>query len=91
MSPMSFDSSLASAIFDGARKRFGTEVGTTTSGSSISSLTRTSYIECLTARASTYDIVEFACGSRSMRSVLPLLATAAARLMVVVVFPTPPF
>jgi hypothetical protein len=53
MSPMSFDSSLASEIFDGARNRFGTDVGTTTSGSSISSLTSTSNIECLMARAST--------------------------------------
>src|SRR2546427_4365295 len=38
------------------------------------------------------DIVLFACGSRSMRSVgLPRSARAAARLMAVVVLPTPPF
>src|SRR3954470_3961879 len=37
-------------------------------------------------------MVLFACGSRSISSVLwPLFATAAARLMVVVVLPTPPF
>src|SRR2546430_1225403 len=37
-------------------------------------------------------MVEFGCGARSVRSVLkPLLATAAERLMAVVVFPTPPF
>src|SRR5262245_30200776 len=38
------------------------------------------------------DIVLLACGSRSMGSVrLPRIARAAARLMAVVVFPTPPF
>src|SRR5215831_4508400 len=38
------------------------------------------------------DIVLLAWGSRSMRSVrLPRRARAAARLMAVVVFPTPPF
>src|SRR5690242_16952159 len=37
-------------------------------------------------------MVEFACGSRSMRSVfLPRVASAAAKLIAVVVFPTPPF
>ena len=35
---------------------------------------------------------EFACGSRSMSSVFFLrMASAAARLIAVVVFPTPPF
>src|SRR5262245_31938825 len=38
------------------------------------------------------DSVLLACGSRSMSSVgLPRSASAAARLMAVVVFPTPPF
>src|SRR5215467_13944093 len=38
------------------------------------------------------DIVLFACGSRSMSSVrLPRRARAAARLIAVVVLPTPPF
>src|SRR5215831_5925603 len=38
------------------------------------------------------DMVLLACGSRSMSSVrLPRRASAAARLMAVVVFPTPPF
>src|SRR6476620_9110855 len=38
------------------------------------------------------DMVELAWGSRSMRSVgLPRSASAAARLMAVVVLPTPPF
>src|SRR4051812_46212028 len=38
------------------------------------------------------DMVLFACGSRSMSSVgLPRSASAAARLMAVVVLPTPPF
>src|SRR5688572_4729169 len=41
---------------------------------------------------STNDIVLFAWGSRSISSVrLPRRARAAARLMAVVVFPTPPF
>src|SRR6266704_16636 len=89
---MSFDSNLASAIFDGARERLGSCVATMTSLNDSSSLTSTSNIDFVTERGSTYDIVEFACGSRSMRRVLkPLLATAADRLMAVVVFPTPPF
>src|ERR1700733_5541461 len=38
------------------------------------------------------DIVLFACGSRSISNVgLPRRARAAARLIAVVVFPTPPF
>src|SRR5437870_1338964 len=63
-----------------------------TSPKESSSLTRTSNIDFVIDRGSTYDIVEFACGSRSMRRVLkPLFATAAERLMAVVVLPTPPF
>src|SRR5207253_11215810 len=56
------------------------------------SLTSTSTIDRLTDRGSTKLMVEFDCGSRSISSVLKLLlATAAARLMAVVVLPTPPF
>ena len=41
---------------------------------------------------SRYDIELLDCGSRSISRVgLPLRASAAARLMAVVVFPTPPF
>src|SRR5258707_6271685 len=77
---------------DGASERFSTGVGTMTSSIGSSSLTRTSYIDFVTWRTSTYDIDEFACGSRSISSVLkPLLATAAERLMAVVVLSTPPF
>ena len=83
---------LAREMRDGASDRFGSGVGTMTSLNATSSVTRTSYIERAMECVSTYDIVEFACGSRSMRRVLkPLLATAADRLIAVVVFPTPPF
>src|SRR5581483_5456451 len=64
----------------------------TTSSSGSSSLTSTSYIDLVTCRTSMYDMDEFACGSRSINRVLnPLFATAAERLMAVVVLPTPPF
>src|SRR6185369_15901444 len=77
---------------DGASERLSTGVGTMTSSNGTSSLTITSYIDFVTCRTSTYDIDEFACGSRSISSVLkPLFATAAERLMAVVVLPTPPF
>src|SRR4051794_28391285 len=77
---------------DGASERLSTCVGTITSSIGSSSDTITSYIDFVTCRTSTYDIDEFACGSRSISSVLnPLLATAAERLMAVVVLPTPPF
>ena len=46
----------------------------------------------MTCVMSRYDIVLLAWGSRSISSVrLPRKASAAARLMAVVVFPTPPF
>src|SRR5262245_26639341 len=46
----------------------------------------------VTCGMSRNDIVLLACGSRSMSSVrLPRRASAAAKLMAVVVFPTPPF
>jgi hypothetical protein len=52
----------------------------------------TSYIDFSTAFRSMYDIVLLAWGSRSTRRVfMPFWAMAAARLMAVVVFPTPPF
>jgi hypothetical protein len=51
-----------------------------------------SYIDRFSAWMSRNDIELFPCGSRSTTRVFtPLLARAAARLMVVVVLPTPPF
>ena len=47
---MSFDSSLASEMREGASKRFSTWVGTTTASKSTSSVTRTSNIDRGTAR-----------------------------------------
>ena len=53
---------------------------------------KTSYMLRSAARTSRYDMVLLACGSRSISSVgLPRSARAAARLMAVVVLPTPPF
>ena len=52
----------------------------------------TSNIDFSTDRRFTYDMVLLACGSRSMSRVfMPFWARAAARLIAVVVFPTPPF
>ena len=52
----------------------------------------TSYIDVSTVRRSRNVIEELAWGSRSMSSVLRLrIAKPAARLMAVVVLPTPPF
>jgi len=57
-----------------------------------SELARTSYMDRWSDRTSRKLIDELACGSRSTSSVLrPRIARAAARLMAVVVFPTPPF
>ena len=54
--------------------------------------TKTSYMLFSAARMSMYDMLLLPCGSRSMSSVgLPRMARAAARLMAVVVLPTPPF
>src|SRR5262245_36406685 len=76
---------------DGASARFGIGERTTISGNATPSES-TSYIERSTARTSVYDIEESACGSRSISSVRwPRMARAAARLIAVVVFPTPPF
>ena len=63
-----------------------------TSFSLSSGSTSTSNIDFSTVRRSRYDIVLLPWGSRSIRSVfMPFWASAAARLMAVVVFPTPPF
>src|SRR5512147_654295 len=52
----------------------------------------TSYIDFCSDRRSRNVMDELACGSRSMsRTVRPRMARAAARLIAVVVFPTPPF
>ncbi len=52
----------------------------------------TSNMDFSTERRSMYDIVLLPWGSRSMRRVfMPFCAMAAARLIAVVVFPTPPF
>jgi len=49
---MSFDSSFASEMRDGASERFGTDVSTMTSANFSSSLTRTSYIDLVIERGS---------------------------------------
>ncbi len=52
----------------------------------------TSYIDFGSERTSRNVIDEFAWGSRSTsRTLRPRMASAAERLMAVVVFPTPPF
>ncbi len=72
--------------------RFFSPDGRITSLSFTSGSTRTSNIDLSIVRRSTYDIVLLAWGSRSISSVfMPFWASAAARLMAVVVFPTPPF
>src|SRR6185436_3211845 len=92
ISPTSRASSLANAMRAGAIDRFATEEGTMTSSSRESGSAITSYTVRVTWRMSRNDIVLFACGSRSTRSVWrPRRARAAARLMAVVVLPTPPF
>src|SRR6476620_6802770 len=91
-SPTSFDSSFASAIRDGATQRFGCVDGTMTSANVHVGSAIASYTLRVIAVTSMYDIVLFACGSRSTSRVLaPRRERAAARLMAVVVFPTPPF
>src|SRR5438132_1390268 len=61
--------------------------------SSGSRCTRTSNIDCsMVSGLSPCDIVRFPCGSRSMQSTRrPRSTSATPRLMVVVVFATPPF
>ena len=92
ISPRSLDSIFASAIRAGATSRFFIEDFTTTWDILTAGSVRTSNIDFSIERRSTYDIVLLAWGSRSMRRVfMPFWARAAARLMAVVVFPTPPF
>src|SRR5262245_18370299 len=76
---------------EGASSRFATAERTMISGiGSPSDIT--SYIERSSDRTSMNDIEELAWGSRSISSVRwPRNARAAARLIAVVVFPTPPF
>src|SRR6476620_4751703 len=91
-SPTRRASSLASAMRDGAIERFATGDCTITSSMRPVGSTMTSYMERLTCRMSRNDIVLLAWGSRSTSSVWrPRRARAAARLMAVVVLPTPPF
>ncbi len=91
ISPTIAFSSFAREILAGAMSSFSTVVGMITSLIGRPS-TSTSYIERPSACWSTNDIVVLPCGSRSTRSVwTPFSASAAARLIAVVVFPTPPF
>src|SRR5258708_23352919 len=93
ISPTSLASSLARAIRDGATQRFGWFVeGRITSSKVTSFSAMASYTLRVTLVTSTYDMVLLACGSRSTRRVgLPRNDSAAARLIAVVVLPTPPF
>ena len=91
-SPTSRDSSLARAIRAGAIDKLGNVAGTITSARCTVLSTKTSYMLRVAVRMSMNDMLLLPCGSRSMSSVgLPRMARAAARLMAVVVFPTPPF
>ncbi len=77
---------------DGATQRFGCVDGTMTSLNAQLGSAIASYTLRVTVLTSTYDIVLLAWGSRSTRSVrVPRSDSAAARLMAVVVLPTPPF
>src|ERR1035437_4867570 len=92
ISPTSLASSLASAMREGAIHRFSTVDGRITSASAQSGSATASYTLLVTCAMSRNDIVLLAWGSRSMSSVrFPRSASAAARLMAVVVLPTPPF
>jgi hypothetical protein len=91
-SPTSRDSSLASAMRDGATNRFSCAVGRTMSSIDTEGSVMASYMPRSTVDMSRYDIVLLAWGSRSMRRVgLPRIESAAARFTAVVVLPTPPF
>src|SRR5215471_8820506 len=78
---------------DGATHRFGCCVDGRITSSNVTSFSAiASYTLRVTAATSRYDIVLLAWGSRSTRSVgLPRSESAAARLIAVVVLPTPPF
>src|SRR5262249_57359234 len=78
---------------DGATHRFGCCADARITSANVTSFSViASYTLRCTAVMSRYDIVLLAWGSRSTRSVgLPRRDRAAARLMAVVVLPTPPF
>src|SRR5581483_310266 len=79
----------ASSGFEGTRKRFAYGVGFTSSASGAPS--SRSYVEVPFARMPSPDVA-FACGSRSTTSARsPASARQAARLIALVVLPTPPF
>src|SRR5438105_4376230 len=76
----------------GATFKLGSVVARTIDDRVVSASVRTSYIDFSIVRRSRYDIDELPWGSRSIRRVLRFFwERAAARLMAVVVFPTPPF
>src|SRR5579885_1727589 len=90
--PTSCCSSLASESRAGARPSPSTLVGRITSRMSRRGSASTSYMLGLISRGSKNAMVELAWGSRSISRVRCLRrARAAARLMAVVVLPTPPF
>src|SRR2546425_5230710 len=90
--PTRLASSFASAIFEGTTQRFATLVGRTTSERLRRWSARTSETESLISSELKKVRVLLAWGSRSISRVLLFFrARAAARLMAVVVFPTPPF
>ena len=91
-SPTRRASSFASAIRAGAIQRFSCGEGRITSVRAQPSSTMASYTVRTDSSRCTKEIVLLPCGSRSMRRVdLPRSASAEARLMAVVVLPTPPF
>ncbi len=92
ISPTSFASSLASAILAGAIARCSSGDATMTSLKVQQGSDSASYTLRSIPRTSMNDIVELAWGSRSISRVrLRRSASAAPRLMAVVVLPTPPF
>src|SRR5580765_5685317 len=77
---------------DGATHRFSSDDGRITSESGTAGSAIASYTLRVTCGMSRNDIVLLDWGSRSRSSVrLPRRARAAARLIAVVVLPTPPF
>src|SRR5450756_485292 len=93
ISPTSLASSFASAIRAGATQRFGWLVDGRTTSSNVTSFSAiASYTLRVIWVTSRNDIVLLAWGSRSTSRVgLPRRDSAAARLIAVVVLPTPPF
>src|SRR4051812_49156319 len=91
-SPTSLASSLARLMRAGARNRCGCAVGTMMSFRPQFGSTKASKTFLVMVRGSMKVSELLPCGSRSMSRVgLPRRASAAARLMAVVVLPTPPF